>query len=342
MTAKQFVSNTSQPSPGEQLRDMLVGYRRTQLVHVAAKLGIADLLKDGSKSSEELAQATGAHPQALYRVLRTLAGMGIFAEREDHRFQLTPLGELLQVNTPGTLYYNALLAGGETFWQPWGNLYQNVMTGENAFMITHGVTHYEYLQQHPQLHEVFNKNMAMVSAPVIPAILDAYDFSGIGTLVDVGGGRGQLITAILRKYPQRQGVLFDLPATIDEVRSAVRSETTGDRCTLRGGSFFDAVPAGDACVVKSVVQMVHNQEAATILRNCKAAVGPTGKVIVIEIILRRPPDMFIDIHLMVVGSGGGTIRTEEELRTLFSEAGLNLVRIVHTTSQFSVLETVAV
>lgn len=341
MIAEQDVSNTTPSSPEAQLRRMLESYRWTQLLHVAAKLGLADLLKDEPKSSEELAQATGAHPQALSRILRTLVGMGILATCGEHHFQLTPLGELLQVDAPGTLYDFAILVGDD-FWQPWGNLYQSVMTGDNAFVLTHGVTHYEYLQQRPQLQEVFNKNMALVSAPVIPAILDAYDFSGINTLVDVGGGRGQLLTAILRQYPQMRGVLFDLPETIEEVRSAVQRDATGDRCLLQGGNFYDAVPAGDACVVKSVIQATRDPEAITILRNCKAAVEPVGKVLVVERCPSRPEDMLVDIHLMVAGSGGGIIRTEEELMSLFREAGLRLVQITPTASEFFVCETVAV
>jgi hypothetical protein len=338
MSCENRVSNAGESLPIQQLQEMLGGYRKTQLIYVAAQLGIADKLKDGPKTTEELAQATGAHPRNLYRVLRTLAGLGVFAEDSDGRFQLTALSAHLTSDVPNPLYYGALWEGSETVWQPWGNLYQSVMTGEDAFLLTHGARQYEYLQQHPEVYERVNTMMATRDAAVREGVIDAYDFSGIVRLVDVGGGYGQNLVAILKKYPQMHGVLFDLPSVIEAAKDRIQNENIAHRCTLVGGSHFESVPSGDACLVKSVLMGYSETDVTRILTHCRHAVGAEGRVLVIERLLRGTPDMFMDLTMMVIADG--YVRTEAEYRNLLDSAGLKLTRVIPTPSQYSILEAV--
>ncbi len=338
MTSESLAASAREASPRDQLSDMLWGLRATQLIHVAAKLGIADLLKNGPRTSMELAEAVGAHPRTLHRILRTLAGLGVFGQEENGSFRLTPLAEPLRSDFPGTLYHSALSVGDDTDWKTWGNLYQSALTGENTFRLTHGVGQFEYLQQHPEQHERFNKSMAASSLAAIVSVIDAYDFSGISRIVDVGGGHGQLITAILKQYPKMQGVLFDLPPVVEEAEALIRDEGLAGRCTLLGGSFLDSVPAGEACVVKSVIMDQSDDDAVTILTKCRKAVGSRGKVIVIEGLLRTAADTVTDIHMLVYP--GGQVRTEAEHRSLLDSAGLKLTRVIPTASHAHVLESV--
>jgi hypothetical protein len=330
--ANDFDSSTS-PVPRDPLDDMLYGLIKTQMIGVVCKLGIPDMLKDGPKSIENLSSAIGANQDSLYRLLRGLAAQGLFASDEDSRFGLTPLGNYLRTDYPGSQHQFALNLTGSK-WDMWAKLDQIVMTGNTFSMLTERAGYYG--DGSGRTH--FNRNMAVRDLAVRGAVIAAYDFSGISTLVDVGGGYGQYIFAILDKYPNMRGVLFDLPATIKEADKETAADPTRERCDLIGGSYFEALPEGDACWVKSVIMDNADEQAITILSNCRQAVGDHGKVILVERILLRPQDVFMDMIMMA--DTGGRVRTEGELRTLITTSGLKLKQVIPTPSQYSVLECV--
>jgi hypothetical protein len=218
---------------------MIGSFQITQMIYVVAKLGIADLLHDGPQSADHLAQAVGAHPKSLYRVLRTLASVGIFAENDDGAFHLTPLAALLQTGVSGSLRGTAILFGEAWYWRSWSHLLHSVQTGETAFEHTHGVSYYGYFEQHADAAEVFNNVLTGMTSQDVKDILEAYDFSEIATLVDVGGGRGSLVSAILQAYPHMRGVLFDLPSVIADAKETMKAEDVADRfVSLLAGAFL--------------------------------------------------------------------------------------------------------
>jgi len=222
-----------------QLRELIGGYRLTQLIYVAAKLGIADLLKDGPKLIDELADSTGANARNLYRVLRTLSSRGIFAETGDGRFDLTPLAEPLQTLVADSLSGWAIISGGE-WHRAWGDLLNNVMTGETAFDKVFGMGYWEYLAQNPEADEAYNQAMTDSNAMVLAAVVAVYNFDGIETIVGIGGGQGSLIATL-------RGVLFDQPNMIASAGSELPQEGVAGRCDLVGGDFFQDIPEnGDA------------------------------------------------------------------------------------------------
>ncbi|HEX2173793.1 MAG TPA: methyltransferase, partial [Dehalococcoidia bacterium] len=242
--ADLHVEQPSQAPPRLRLQQLMSGYRITQAIGVAAELGIADLLSDGPKSSGELAEATGTHPRALYRVLRALASVGIFTEVEPDRFALTPMAEALRADAPASLLNAALFASGDANWRAWGQLLHSVRTGQTAFEHVHGMDVWEYRARHPEANTVFNAAMTSYSAQVADAIAGAYDFTGLGTLVDVGGGHGLLLATILSANPALRGILFDQPHVVATAAPILERSGMADRCRVVGGDFFDSVPSG--------------------------------------------------------------------------------------------------
>src|SRR5262245_39846409 len=218
------------PPDRAQLFDLIGSMRVTQLIYVAATLGIADQLKEGPKRLDELASTAAVDPTALYRVLRALASHGIFAETGDCHFALTPQAELLREDVPGSLRAWAMMLGGESFWKPWGELLTCVQTGETAFKRVFGMGRWEYLAAHPDAAETFNRMAASNTDGRATPILEAYDFSAATTVIDLGGGRGVLLAAILTKYPGVTGVLTDLPAVVDEAKAFLATQGLGARC----------------------------------------------------------------------------------------------------------------
>lgn len=334
-----------QMPPAAVLMQMMDGIKVTQLIHAAAKLGIADLLCDGPKSSQELAAATGTHPGALYRVLRALAGLGIFREVDEGRFDLTPMAEPLRGDVPGSLRSWAIVCGEDWHLRMWGGLLYSVKTGLGAFPYAHGMGAFEYFQQHPEKGAVFYEAMTNLTAQVSAAVLAAYDFSGFERIVDVGCGNGTLTTAILKAYPHLKSTLFDLPHVIEMARGVVEGEGVADRCDFVAGDFFESVaPGGDAYVLKNIIHDWAEDRAVTILRNIRQAVPAGARVLVVEMVVEpgnhpSPAKMF-DITMLV--AEGGQERTEAEHRRLFEAAGFRLSRIVPTPSPVSVIEAVAV
>jgi SAM-dependent methyltransferase len=326
----------------EVLREQIMGFRATQMIHVAAKLGLADLLAAGPRPVEELAAMAGAEPQALHRLLRALASLGIFAEDPAGDFVLTPQAELLRSDVQGSLRDVALLYGEDWLWQAYGNMTHSVRTGAPAFTKTHGQPFYGYLHAHPRAAARFNAAMTGFSSHETAAILEAYDFSAVRRVVDIGGGHGALLAALLRAHPQMSGTLFDLPSVLAGAASVLGE--MGERARTVAGDFFDEAPTGaDLYVMKSVLHNWDDTDAQRILSTCRAAMAPEARLLVIE---RVVPDgnapaeaKLFDINMLVVA--GGRERTEPEYRRLFEQAGLALTRVGGTRSPLSVIVATA-
>ena len=346
MSAMQNSSGEAvHPSPVMLLRELMSGMRVTQLIYVAAKLGIADLLKDGSKSVDELASKVGAHPRALYRILRALASIGIFAEVGDRKFELTALAEPLQDRVPGSVRARAIMNGAEVYWKPWGDLLNCVKTGDPPFNRVFGMSFWEYLTRNAEAGTIFNKNMSANTEQSANAVVEAYDFSGVNRVIDLAGGRGALIAAILKRYPQVQGVLTDLPPVANEAKAFIESEGLEDRCEIIGGDYFESVPSGaDIYILKSIIQGEEDNGVVAILKNCRRAMGNQARLLIVDLIMSPhgspSPANVYDVHMWV--TGGGLLRTEEEYGALFEKAGFKLNRVLPTRSEFSIIEGVPV
>ncbi len=339
--ADTYFERLSQASPAVRLQHLIAGNWVSQAIAVAADLGIADLLADGPKASSELARATGAHPRALYRLLRALAGVGVFTEVEPERFGLTPMAELLRADAPNSLRGMALYLCGEEYWRVWGQLGYSVRTGQPAFEHVHGVGPWEYRTQHPETNAAFNAFMTSLVTQVASAVADAYDFSGLSTVVDVGGSHGALLVAILRAHPALRGVLFDLPHVADGAKGRLEAAGLLDRCEVIGGDMFDGVPeGGDAYILSRVIHDWGDERSVAILTNCRRAMRPAGRLLLVEEVI--PPGdtpsygKLSDLNMLV--SPGGQERTEAEYGALYEAAGFALTRVIPTRSRVSIIE----
>lgn len=312
-----------------RLQFMIHGYRLTQALYVAASLGVADLLGDGPKTVDELAAATGANGDALYRVLRALASVGVFAETTERRFTLTPMAALLRQDHPLSLRAMILYAATEPY-RAWANLLPGVMTGDNPFEQVFGAQHFEYLAQHPASNEIFNQAMSASSRQAALAIVAAYDFSAAGKVVDIAGGHGVLIAAILRANPLLRGVLFDQPHVVADALPLLEAAGVAARCELASGDFFSAVPPGDTYTLRHILHDWDDDHCVAILRSCAQALAPRGRILVIESVVEPgndpSPAKFLDLMMFVMN--GGRERTMEEYRQLFAAADLTLTRII--------------
>jgi hypothetical protein len=330
----------------DQLFQLVSGYRVSQAIYVVVKLSIPDLLVDGPRGSDELAHATGTHPEALYRVLRFLAGVGLFEERAPRQFGLTSLGTSLRTDSPGSLRAQVLNQLDPSCWEAWGQLLYSVRTGETAFDQVHGMGRFAYLAQHPDAARIFDQAMTRNTARSGDALTRGYDFSGIGRLVDVGGGHGLLLATILRAYPTMHGVLFDRPEVVAGAPAILEAAGVAERCEIVGGDFFEAaLPGGDAYVLRQILHDWADTQAREILTNCRRAMQESDKVLVIERVI-GPDDQHalsvlrLDLEMLV--TLGGRQRTEAEYRRLFAAAGFRLSIVVPLgdAAQFSVFEGV--
>lgn len=327
--------------PAVELRRMINGYQVSQALHVAATLGLSDLLADGPRSVADLAAATGTDERTLWRLLRALASVGVYAGGEEGRFTNTELGEALRSDAPRSVAGWARLIGRPYYWQAWASLAQSVRTGENAFAATHGRSIWEYREQHPDELVIFDRAMTALSGAVAGAVVEAYDFGRFGTVVDVGGGRGGLLAAILARYPSVLGVLFDQPGVVAEANQILEYARVADRCAVAGGSFFDAVPEGaDAYLLKAVIHDWPDAEAVAILGTCRQAIPEHGTLLLVEQLLGEGPDpsrtAFSDLNMLV--APGGKERTLDEYGSLLGAAGFQLGRAAATGTDVFVIE----
>jgi len=336
----------TQLPPPVRLYQMATGHYVSQAIYVAAKLGIADLLGNGPRRHDELAKATGTHAPSLRRVLRLLASTGVFAETEDGRFELTPVGSCLQ-SGPGSFRPVALLFTSPGVRAAWGDLLHSVQTGEPALHHVFGVVSFEYFAQHPEEAAVFDEAMGAFTAMVAIAVAAAYDFSRFGTIIDVGGGEGALLAGILRANPALRGVVFDMARVSEGANETIAAAGLGDRCEFVGGDFFEAVPGGgDAYILKHVIHDWDDERAVRILRNCRRAMKAEGKLLIVEGVYPERIDQSVvsrgaaanDVNMLVCT--GGRQRAEAEFRALFDAAGFELTRIVPTQAMSSVIEGV--
>jgi hypothetical protein len=342
MTEQAVSSKLQDAPPQAALMQLMTGYWVSQGIYVAARLGLADLLADGPKTSRELAAATGTHAESLYRVLRMLASVGVFAEDGAGRFGLTPLAEPL-TSGPGSLRAIVTHWGEEPSWKAWGALLESVKTGQTAFVLANGAEVFPYYATHPESARPFNEAMTEFSASVGAAVIEAYDFSEFRQIVDVGGGHGGLLTTILKANPQARGVVFDQPEVVAGAPAMIAAQGLQGRVEAAGGDFFASVPAGgDAYVMKHIIHDWDDERSIAILRNIRRAMADSGKLLLIESVVPpgNAPDFgkLVDVHMLVMT--GGRERTEAEHAALFAKAGFRLTRVVPTQSPVSVVEAV--
>lgn len=328
----------------QQLSQMISGYWISQMLHVAARLQLADHLHAGPQSIEALAVQTQTHPRSLGRLLRGLASVGIFAESAPGTYSLTSTAEFLRDDHPQTVRPMALMMGGVQY-QAWGELLHSVTTGETGFQHRYGQPLFDYLGEHPAEAAEFDRAMVAIHGGETAAILDAYDLSGFRSLIDVGGGNGSQLIEILRRHPSLSGAVFDLPHVAERAQQALQSVGLNDRGSTIGGSFFETVPSGaDAYLLRHVIHDWSDEQSQQILSRVRQAIPAHGKLLVIETVIPPGNDpsfaKLLDLTMLVIP--GGIERTEDEYRDLFKASGFHLERIVPTAAGVDVIEGVPV
>jgi SAM-dependent methyltransferase len=328
-----------------QMMQLITGYWLSQAVGVAARLGVADELVAGPRSSDDLARAVGAQPQALYRLLRLLASIGVFRQEAPGRFALAPLGETLRSDAPDSVRNFAITETAFGHWQPWGRLLDSVRTGRPMAQETLGGELFDWYGQHPDEAAFFTAAMGNLSALAAGELVRVYDVSAARTVVDVGGAHGMLLGAILQANPAARGILFDLPHVIATAASSIEAQGLGGRCELVSGDFFEVVPEGaDLHVLKQIVHDWDDERAARLLTSCHRALRPDGKLLLVEMVVPEDnrPDLAqaMDLNMLVVL--GGRERTGEEYRKLLASVGFRMEHVLATHSPFSVIEATPV
>ena len=317
----------------------------TQLLYVAAKLGLADALKNGPRTSDELAERVGVDPKSLYRVMRALASLRIFHETDSGQFELAELGKYLQSDGKDSLRAAAIMMGEEWYWRPYGELLHSTQTGQTAFEKVFGTTLFDYCASHRDAYQTFNAAMAELTGPYTEAVASAYDFSRTDRVVDVGGGTGSLISAILRASPATRGVLFDVPAVAEEARRHLKEAGLEQRCEVVSGDFFEAVPdGGDAYVLKGVIHDWDDERAIVILKNCREAIRTDGKLLLVEWDIpagsTSSAGKLTDITMLAIT--GGVERTIAEYEAILQASRFKLSRVVPTRDQMNIVEAVPI
>ena len=339
----------SNPTPAEtlpphaQLIQMGMSYWVSRALYAAAKLGLADRLEAGPRSAAELAGETGTHGPALHRLMRALAGLGVLTERDGQRFALTPLGEALKSGAPGSARPTLLALAGPMCWEGFGEFMHSLETGKTGFEKAFGMGIFDYLARNPEDAANFSEAMVGFHGAEPPAVAEACDFSGFGTVVDVGGATGNMLAAVLGRHPEPRGVLFDLPHVVRDAPDFFRARGVADRVRIESGSFFETVPAGgDAYILSHVIHDWDEDQCLTILGNCRAAMKPDARLLIVEMVLPGGdvphPGKMLDLTMLVMP--GGQERTEAEYAALLEKAGFRLTRVVPTASAVSVVEAV--
>jgi hypothetical protein len=324
----------TEPAPQWRLARLMDGYLTTQLLYVAAKLGVADALADGPRTVEEIAEAVGADAPLLRRVLRGLALDEVLAE-QDGRFALTPLGECLREGVAGSLR-GPVIVRGELYYEAAAGVLQTVREGGVAFEHVHGEPFFDHLAREPEVEAAFQASMAGRAAQEAGDVVAAYDFAGVRRLVDVGGGQGVLLAAILRSAPQLRAVLVDRPMVIERAQAWLAQEQLGERCELVPGDFFASVPdGGDAYLLSRVIHDWDDEDARRILVTCARAMTAASRLLLVEAIVPeraqdRPEAVRMDLHMLMLL--GARERTEAEFRRLLGGAGFEVRRVVPTRS----------
>ena len=343
--AAQAPGGATQPTekPVDLIRRMTSGFQLTQLVYIAAKLKIADHLANGPRTVTELASATGSHADSLYRILRALASLGVFREEEDRRFRLTPAAEILRSGVPGSLRASAEARGEDWMWRSWGALRESVMTGKTGFDLVFGKNTFDWFAENPAAARLFDDFQADGTARSAAAVATAYDFSSARVVVDVGGGNGTLLSAILRRHAAPRGVLFDLPHVVEAAKPVVDADISR-RCEFVGGDFFKAVPeGGDVYVLKAILHDWEESRAHAILSSCHRVIAAAkARMLVVEDIVCGPNipcnAKIADVNMLA--RTGGRNRTEREYRDLLSAGRFNTRRVISVNGSLAVIEAV--
>ena len=328
------------PDPHVALGNLVFGYRLSQAVAVAASIGVADALAAGPRSAAELAAALSCDPAALYRLLRLLAASGLFEEDGERRFSLTPVGELLRSDVPGSMREPAILQGRPEVLAAYGKLEDAIRTGENAFEAQFGESVWAWRGRQPDLSSQFNRTMAAWSRMVAPPLAAAFDFGSVATVADIGGGSGTLLAGVLAVHSGLRGIVFDQPGVAVEAEPVLEAAGVGDRAEIVGGDFFVDVPAADVYVMKSILHDWDDEECVRILRTIRARATPTGRLLVVERVLGGPNEdlegKLSDLHMLVMP--GGLERTVDEWRALLARGGWVLERTESLAAGWDLLE----
>jgi len=339
------VETVAAPAPPAhvQLIQMCAGGWVAAAVYAAAKLGIADHLADGARSAAELAPATGTHAPSLHRFMRTLAGFGILAEGDGQQFALTPLGEALKAGAPGSARSTLIAFGGPAFWRGWEEIIYSLETGKPGFEKTWGMPLFDYLARHPDAASHFSEAMVGFHGSEPPTVAEAYDFSGVETVVDVGGATGNMLAALLSRHAGLRGVLFDLPHVVRDAPAFLKARGVDARVAIESGSFFERVPAGGHIYLLShIIHDWSEEQCLTILGHCRKAMPPEGRLLIVETVLpegNTPHQGKLQDLVMLVFPGGQE-RTEAEYAALLGKAGFRLRRVIPTMSVVSIVEAV--
>ncbi len=339
--------STPQPHPADILMQIGFGFAASAALNVVARLGIADLLDKGPQTTKDLAKATQVREDFLYRVMRTLASVGVFKEVSPRQFALTPVSEEMRSNQPGSMRDAICFLADPWHFKMYQHMVSVMKTGKTASEVDSGEDNWVIFERDKEEGARFNAAMTSISARMMPAILEAYDFSSINTLVDVAGGHGFVLTSILKKYPKMKGIVMDLPHVVEGANKAIQAQGLAGRAQGVSGDFFKAVPkGGDAYIMKHIIHDWDDEKSVTILKNIHTALQGVekGRVILLEGVVppgNDPhPSKFMDIEMMMLP--GGLERTEAEYRTLFKQAGFELRQIVPTKSPLSVIVADAV
>jgi hypothetical protein len=325
--------------PEAQIVEMVMAQFVSRLIHLTAALKLPDHLADGPKTAEELALRTATHAPALYRVMRTLASLGLFTEDQAHRFTLLPLGAALKSGTPS--HATALIMGGDFVARSLDHLLYSVQTGKTGFQHSFGVPLFDWLGGHPMEAALFNQTMVGIHGMEPPAVAAAYDFSVFKTIADVGGSTGNLLATILGQHPSPRGILFDLPHVVRDAPAFLAQRGLTDRIQIENGSFFDRIPAGaDAYILSHIIHDWTEEQCLTILGHCRRAMSAAGRLLLVEMVLppgdTPHPGKMLDMAMLTIP--GGEERTEAEYAALLDKAGFRLTRVVPTASLVSIVE----
>lgn len=340
-------TSASDPDAPARLQHLATSYQISQAIFAAAHLGVADLLADGPKAAEEVARASGAHAPSLFRLLRALAAYGVLDEVAPGQFGLTPMGACLRADAPNSLRDAMLMWGSEHFWQAAADLLHCVQTGESATQHLDGTANsFEYYHAHPEVGAMMNAGWAALAHVLAQEIVTAYDFSAAGTIVDVGGNRGQILAPILQAYSQPRGVLFDLPHIVEQAGPLLQQAGVDDRCARVGGDMFAEVPPdGDIYLLSRVIHDWDDDHSLAIIQSCRRAMRPDATLLLIERALPASVDhspatqAAVTLDLIMLLRTGGRERTESEYAALLAAAGLALRRTTQTPSGFSIMSS---
>lgn len=329
--------------PHVQVIQMSTGHWVSKMIYAASKLELADRLSEGPKTAEELAGPTGTHAPSLHRLMRTLAGLGIFAKSDEGRFGLTALGESLKKGSPGSAHETVLTMAGPTFNAAFEEILHSIETGETGFEKAFGMPIFDYYAQHQDEASLFSQSMVGIHGGEPPAVAAVYDFSGFDTIVDVGGATGNMLSTVLSSYEGPRGILYDLPHVVTDAPPSLEKSGVADRVTIETGSFFDSVPSGgDAYILSHIIHDWNEDQCITILSNIRRAMKPDSKLLIVEFVLPEDDSphfgKIADIIMLVVP--GGQERTPSEYEALLAKAGFKMTRVVPTETPVSIVEAV--